>query len=848
MFSFEELYTKPRKAARSYSELLPWFAQIAPGLVLCQDGSLLAGYTLAGSDVEGREDFVADQKIDQLQAAFRALNDRVTMWTVQERRFVSGYPNNVFVSPVATAIDQQWRESLEKRKNAVLTQRVFLGYNFPNKSEAFFEALRAEVQAQDGNFFKALKEVVTRKLVDKGAIAQVRGQLAEMVGEFERVLTAFSGIVELQLGFKRIKDEEFLGELYARANLASPKGAVNVPAGGVYLNTYLATDTIVRQHDQFEFKGPSKSAYVAALSTTGTPLEAFSGDMDALMGVDAEYVLVQVFKFLDRQVAEKEIQDAEQFYKTEVKSVMTRTAERVFDTVSEKENTGNLALAQDAQQALVEMTTDDIAYGYYNMTLLAIGDSKRQAETSIETLASAMRARGYTVLRERQGLLPAILATVPGNANAIMRWKMVSAANLADLAPIRTISPGESTHPLFSRLAGTDVPPMIRFLTPHGVTYDFNPHATDLGHTAIIGGAGAGKTSLVTLLMTQFQKYKPSQTFIFDKDHSLMMATVLLGGKYTDFSAKGSKIVGTNPVRVMMKAGDDLRLRQWIEVVITAGGNDVSPQESQEIFVAIQQLRQTPESRWRLAAIVAYIAGSNKKLAAKLAPYVDTSDDEDDILGKGAFAPYFDNYDDNLELASLIAMECGGILENSRLASPFMDYVFWSIEQRLDGTTPTLIYVEEAWYMLSNQAFANKMEDWLRTFRKKRAFVVFATQALDELARLPNIGSFVTNIPCQILLPAVKNSVHQQADLYRDIFGINDEQLNLLSGAIPKRDYLLVKPDVTRLVSTQMPPLLIAINEATTQPLMREKVLEAQQAKHAGWEMKFVREVLNVAV
>ena len=115
------------------------------------------------------------------------------------------------------------------------------------------------------------------------------------------------------------------------------------------------------------------------------------------------------------------------------------------------------------------------------------------------------------------------------------------------------------------------------------------------------------------------------------------------------------------------------------------------------------------------------------------------------------------------------------------VASPFMDYAFYRIERSLDGSTPTLIYVEEAWYMLSNPAFASRMEDWLRTFRKKRAFVVFATQALDEIARLTNVGAIVSNIATQIFLPSMKASVHAQAQLYRDLFGTTDAQLALLA-------------------------------------------------------------------
>lgn len=857
MVSLEDLLSKPRKEARSFGEILPWFSQVAPGLIICQDGSLLAGYAFDGYDVEGQQDFETDQKIDQLQTALKTLGDRVTLWTVQERRFVSGYQNGDYANPIARLIDLQWEQSINRQRNARISQRMFLSFNFPNSSEAFFEAFRSELEENDGKVWPALSGLIKRRLSDRGAINKVRGQVGDMAIEFEKVLASFSGIVEQNLGFRRLEGEDFLGELYARANIASPRGPVRLQRGGadpisalakggIYLNTSLASDTLIRRQDQFEFKGPTRSAYVAALSTTGMPQEAYSGYMDDLMSMDCEYALVQCYRFIDRQVAEKAIQDAEMFYRSEVKSVLTRVFERLTDSESEKVNTGNLHLAQDAQDALVELTAGQVSYGYYNMTILAIGSSPKEAENAADLLASNLRANGFAILRERQGLMSAILTTMPGNANATLRWKLASTANLADLAPIRTISRGESTHPLFSRILGHDVPPLCRFLTPHGLTFDFNPHETDLGHTAVIGGAGSGKTSLVTLFVAQFQKYSPGQTFIFDKDHSLMVATVMLGGKHIDLGGRSGKGIGMNPVRIMLQNDDDLRLCQWIEVLIGAGGNNVTSNERQAIFTAIQGLRRSPKATWRLSALYALIAGADHDLAAKLAPYVDRTDDDD--TGAGPYAQYFDNEVDNFELTQMVGMECGGILESPQLASPFMDYAFYQIERRLDGSTPTFIYVEEAWYMLANQNFANKMEDWLRTFRKKRAFVVFATQSLDEIARLPNIGSFVTNIPTQILLPAVKSSVHQQADLYRDVFGINDNQLDLLARAIPKRDYLLVKPSVTRLVSTQMPPLLIAINEATTQPALRKAVIEAAAAGGPDWEVKFAKEVLHVDV
>lgn len=845
MLSFEDLFTKPRRAAKSYSELLPWFGMITPGLVLCQDGCVLAGFAYEGEDVEGKEDVQVDQRINALQTALRTLNDRCTMWTVQERRFTTGYPNNEFSNPVARLIDQQWEQACSERKNARLIQRLYISYNFPNKSEAFFEALRAELQEHDGKVMQAFGGLMRRRLSEKGAIARVRGQLADMAHEFEKVLGSFSGVVEKSMGFFRMENEDLLGDLYARANLASPRGPVHPPSHLAYLNTTLATDTFERQHDTLKFKGPAATRYVAALSTTGTPPEAHSHHIDNLMALDCEYVLVQCFRFLDRLPAEKAIQDAEMFYRTEVKSVVTRVAERLFNMESDKVNTGNLHLAEDAQQALVELTAGNVAYGYYNMTVLALGETQRQVEGAVDLLSSSLRANGFTVVRERHGLMSALLTTFPGNSNATLRWKLASAANLADLAPIRTISRGEPTHPLFSRVLGHEVPPLCRFLTPYGVAFDFNTHEGDLGHTAVIGGSGSGKTSLMLLLIAQFRKYNPSQTFIFDKDYSLMMATVLLGGKHIDMS-RNAKTRAMNPVRVMMQNNDDSRLRQWVEVLIGADGHHVTGPESTAVNTAIQQLRRSGEYNWKLSGLYALIAGQDQNLASKLAAYVDQSDEESGYGATGSHAHFFDNHEDDFALTNLVGMECGGILDDKKVASPFMDYAFYCIERSLNGTTPTLIYVEEAWYMLSNPAFASKMEDWLRTFRKKRAFVVFATQALDEIARLPNIGSFVTNIPTQIFLPSVKNSVHEQADLYRAVFGTTDAQLALLAQAIPKRDYLLVRPTVTRLVNTQMPPALLAINEGTIQDHKRAQLLEYAEAKGPDWELNFLREVLHV--
>jgi type IV secretion/conjugal transfer VirB4 family ATPase len=840
----DDLFTKPRRTAASYGELIPWFGMATDQIVICHDGSLLAAYAYAGADIEGAVDDDVNRRIDLLQTAMKQLTDRITLWSVQERRYDTSYPQAHYDNVVARLIDEQWAATCTDVPNARLTHRVYLGYSFPTRTEALLEQLRAEMEHSE-HALAALGAVLARRFSSRSAIASVQGQLAEMVEEFEGILGSFSSIVVGSLGFRRLAGDYLLGDLFGRANIASPPGPVSTPDRPVYLNTLLPADDLVRQGDLLEFRGPGRAVYCAALSTTGMPPEAYSLHVDRMLALPCEYLLVQTFRFIDRYLAEQAIQSAEQFYRMEVKSVAVRMFERITGIESDKVNTGNLVLAQDAQQALVDLTAGDLSYGYYNMTVLALGNTARDANRSADVIASALRSVGFAITRERQGLISGFLGSLPGNSRAQLRRYLASSANLADLAPIRTISRGEPRHELFCTVLGREVPAHVRFMTPHGVPYDFNTHAQDLGHAVVIGGSGSGKSTFMSLLIAQFLKFYPCQAFTFDKDHSMALLTTLLGGLCIDMAHPDRSGIRINPVRRMLADADDLGLLRWLDVLLSSGGDALSPESKEELSAAVQGLKDLGPQHWRLGTLYSLVNGSNKRLASRLAPYVDRSEREGSYA-KGAYSDFFDNDEDSFSLSNLVCMETGKLLQTPEVAAPFMDYAFYCIERRLDGRTPTMIYVEESWYMLANPTFEEKINDWLRTFRKKRAFVIFATQSPEELQRLQAWAAFISNVPTRIFLPALNDSVTATGPILRALFNLNDAQLELLSVAVPKRDYLLVKPAMTRLVQATMPRVLVAINEATGRSDLREKALEASRAGVFDWQLDYLKEVLHV--
>lgn len=848
MVNLSDLLHQPRRGASSLSELVPWFGLLPSGdLVLCHDGSLLAGFEFEGHSLEGVEHVQLNRQIDMLQSALRGMSDRITLWSVLERRYMTEYEVSDYISPVARRIDEEWGEKICRTAHARLTHLVFLGFRMGAQTDAFFDSVKHELEQPGGNILKALFRTIKRQVSTQGTVASVRGHLVEMSAEFEKTISSFEAIAGPQLGFQRLEGDSFLGALYSRINLASPPGPLRAPEKLSYLAQAIAADTLVRQGDLFEFRGPARNRFVAGLSTVGMPAENYSTHIDQLLNLDCEFAVCQMFQFLDVEVAQSTIQKAEMHYRMEVKSLPTRVAEKLLGKDLEKVNTGNLRLAEDAQEALAILTSSDIAYGYYAMTILAYGDSAIEANHSAGVISGVFRANGYSMTREVNGLMPAFLTTLPGNTKTALRKYLASSANVADLIPLRGVRSGDPEHRLFSELLGRQVPAMVRFMTAYGVPYDFSTHQMDLGHTAIIGGSGAGKTTLMHLVTSMFQKYYPCNTILFDKDYSMMLLTKLLGGQHIDISTKAGKRIGMNPVRRMLENDDELALRRWLEIVITAGSPEspLSGQENEELYAAIARVKVLGSPHWRLGSIYTQVKAANKGLALRLAPYVDRSDDALDISQSGAFSDFFDNEEDAFELSSIVGVETGKLLELSQVASPFMDYAFYCIEQKLDGKTPTMIYVEEAWYMLSNPVFAAKMDDWLRTFRKKKAFLVFATQALDEISQMKSVGAFIANVPTRIFLPSINDSVPANAPLYKAIFNLNDAQLTLLSEAIPKRDYLIVKASETKLVTADMPRLVIKINDATSREDMREKAVQMSSNGGDYWAEDFIKEVLH---
>lgn len=840
MVKAADLITIPRESGGSLAEMCPWISMVQDDKILTIDGMVLSGFEFSGMDVDGKTDEAINRQISILESALNTLDENITLWSYLDRRKVHWEDSAEFSNWYASACHDQLNKMFGDVV-PVFTHSLFIGYKLPNLTDSVTKKIALYSQ-DDANVFKATWEAIKDVFTGRGTVAVIKNQLAEMIVAFDSQLDTFQEMASNLVTLEKLRGEKLLGTLYKRMNPASKPGPLKESGHRWFLGSRMCSDVMVRNGTSIRFDGVTETKYVNVLSVIDEPEYVSSVHIDSMLHVDAEYTICQTFEILDKSTAKKIIEDAEQYYKNEVKSLGTRLAERVSGQEIDKINTGNSILAEEAQEALALLTTEGLTHGFHSTKIIIYADNEDLLRKSTNAVDAKMRINGYSLSKETTGLFGVYLSSLPGYNKINPRKYLASVDKIADLMPVRGKYSGETTNKCLSDGLKRTVPSHIMFATEAGVPYNFNFHVKDVGHALIIGGTGAGKTVFVNLAITEFQKYSPCRTYIFDKDYSMSVPVLLLGGTHIDGGKTGA--LATNPIKRFLKDNSVSVAAQWLKILLQSDGAKLSNENKEVISKALQMTMAGPSNSWHLATVYTYIRGHDQELASRLLPFIDISSGNSED-GVGIFSGYFDAEEDSFELSSILCFECSKIIKMEEICSAFLFYVTYCIEKSLDGTTPTFIYIEESWFYFKNPEFAEILEDWLRTLRKKLAFVVMVTQGAEEFKKIPCGETIVGLCPTKIFLPMITDMPEGERNNYKSLFGLNEEEFSMIENAIPKRDYIIKQPGITKLVISKMPDLTLASNGASAKETTRNQAIEMSLSQ-VNWEKKYIKEVLHV--
>ena len=722
---------------------LPYARLVDENTLLLRDGSLLTALQVPGLLFETEDTEALNAHAATREVMLRStLDSRFVMYHHVIRRRVEVELDAEFTDPLARHIDARWKE------------RLGSGSLFIN--DQFVTLIRRPARGKAGWVEKASKALNARKKdaveVDPKDLRSLRAAATGLVASLQPYGAALLGNYIGPKGFENSEILELLSALYN-----GEMRPVRRPAEDRDIGHFLPYRRASFGLDAMELRGSGEPDFASILSLKDYPDATSPGLLDSLLRLPYEMVVSESYAPSERTTARERMDLAIR----RLRSVDEEAQAERADMLAARDALGNGA----------------VGFGDHHLSVLVRERTLPRLDDATAACSAALADTGAIVVREDTNLEPAFWAQFPGNEQYIVRRAMISSANMASFGSLHGFALGQAD--------GNHWGEAVTLLeTTSATPFFFNFHHGDLGNFSVIGPSGSGKTVVMNFLAAQAQKFSP-RTILFDKDRGAELFVRGIGGRYD--SIRAGEPTGFNPLALPDTAGNKAFLRDWLGVLLKAEG----PEEEQTIAAAVDATYANDASLRRLRHFKELLSGSRRPQPGDLADRLGA------WIGEGEHAWMFDNPEDRLDLtARVLGFDMTALLENPRLRTPTMMYLFHRIEERLDGK-PTMILIDEGWKALDDEVFAARIRDWLKTLRKRNALVGFATQSARDALESRISTALVEQTATMVFMP---NSRARPED-YCDGFGLTEHELALIR-TLPahSRCFLVRQPDASVVV------------------------------------------------
>ncbi|MDQ7746884.1 conjugal transfer protein TrbE [Hydrogenophaga pseudoflava] len=761
MLNLSEYRQRPALLA----DWLPWAGLVAPGVVLNKDGSFQRTARFRGPDLDSATQGELVATTARLNNALRRLGSGWALYVDAERRPAADYPHSSFPEALSWLVDEERRAAFEESASHFESRYHFtLQYLPPEESRARAASLLYENRSSTG--------------------VDWRERLAAFIAETDRVFDLLDGVMP-EIAW--LQDAETLSYLHTTV---SPRTyPVAVPEVPFHLDALLVDAPLLGG-----LAPMLGDAHLRVTTVRGFPTSTWPGVLDDLNRLGFGYRWSTRFLCMDKAEAEKELGRLRRQWFAKRKNVLALLRETIFQQESPLVDTDAGNKAADADAALQELGSDQVAFGYVTATVTVLDADATAADEKLRMAERVIQGRGFVTIPETLNAVEAWLSSIPGNAYANVRQPIVSTLNLAHLMPVSAVWAGPE------RNRHLDGPPLVVTRTEGSTPFRLVTHVGDVGHTLVVGPTGMGKSVLLALLALQFRRYPGSRIFAFDMGRS-MRATVLgLGGEHYDLGSDGD--IAFQPLAGIDQEGYRSWAAEWVEGRLVHEGVAVGPDEKAAIWSALGSLAGAPREQRTLTGLSVLL--QSNALRQALAPYV---------LG-GAHGKLLDADIDRLGTADVQCFEMEELMGSRAAVMAVLGYLFARFEARFDGA-PTLLLLDESWLFLDDPVFAARIRQWLKTLRKKNVSVLFATQSLADIQGSSIAPAIVESCASRIFLPNPQATEPQVRSIY-EAFGLNRRQIEIVATAVPKRDYYYQSRLGNRLFDLDLGPVALAFAGAST--------------------------------
>jgi type IV secretion system protein VirB4 len=744
------------KEARA-GDRLPYARLLDEATVLLRDGSVMTALQVPGLLFETEDSEALNSHQATREVMLRStLDARFVLYHHVVRRRVEVDLEASFPDALSRHIDARWRERLGSGALFVNDQFVTLIRRPARGKAGLVERLHKKGRKAQGITEADPKDIRALKAAATGLLASLSSYGAQLLGDYR--------------GPQGATNNEILELLSALYN--GEVRPVRRPADDVDIGQMVPYRRVSFGLDAIEQRGSGAREFCSILGLKDYPEATSPGLLDALLRLPYEMVVCESYAPTERQTARERMDLAIRRLKSADEEAMAERA----DMLSARDELGNGA----------------VGFGDHHLTVMVRETDLGRLDDATAACAAALSDTGAIAVREDINLEPAFWGQFPGNEGYIVRRALISSANMASFGSFHGFALGSAANNHWG-----DAVTLLQ--TTSSTPFFFNFHHGDLGNFSVIGPSGSGKTVVMNFLAAQAQKFAP-RTILFDKDRGAELFIRGIGGRYD--AIRSGEPTGFNPLALPDNPANRAFLRDWLGVLLKADG----PEEEATIAGAVDAAYGNDASLRRLKHFRELLSGSRRPQPG------DLSDRLSAWIGTGEHAWLFDNADDRLDMsARVLGFDMTALLENPRLRTPVMMYLFHRVDERLDGK-PTIILIDEGWKALDDAIFAARIRDWLKTLRKRNALVGFATQSARDALDSRISTALVEQTATMIFMP---NS-RARAEDYCDGFGLTSHELALIR-TLPahSRCFLVRQPDasvVVRLDLSGAPEVLTVLS------------------------------------
>jgi type IV secretion system protein VirB4 len=751
---------------------LPWcfITRYGEGVVVQKDGVLQRTFAYRAPDVDSSGPLEISGITFRLNDAVKRLGSGWAVFIEACRFFTTEYPQNTayasggFTSLAPYLIDRE-REAAFSAAGSHFESSYYITFTWKPPSENIKKLTRMFIAAAEED----------------------AGTIQENVTLFMDETNGIAALLANNMLIAPLNNDQTVAYLHSAVSLN--RHPIRFPHTQILLDRVLPDMAL--QNSNTMMLG---DYYIPIIGVNDFPDSTYPAILDGLNRARLEYRWVTRYLCLDKEDGKKEAAKKEKAHRgnreTFLQTFMKNTSSDGGG--GGVRNHGAEVKEADSIAAAIEIETDEASLGYYTSSVMVWDRDLKTARKKADVVRAIINGAGFTCKEETFNALEAWKAMMPGQCLANFRALPVMSYNFSHVLPLSSVWAGQRFNEHAHNVSGVGIP-HITCSTAEGTPFFLNINVNDVGHTAVWGPTGAGKSTFLNLLEAQFLKYQGAQVIVFDKGRSCRALCLACGGLFYEPAADNSAGVAFQPLRDLETDLDMDDAQDFIETAITVANKEyvISAPMRTAIKEYLDLLREKPPETRTITTFVhyanAYIDPELGRPVFKqlLGDYLWAGGKYGKIFDSAASAISLDNRFTVFEMEELMQRGDGCVV-------PALVYLFNLVEKKFDGRLSMLV-LDEAWLFLKHPVFADKLAEWLKVLRKRNVYVIFATQDVADVEKSPLKTTVVQQCLTKIYLADPAAMTVTMREVYR-AFGLSEPEINLIATARMKRDYFYTSP------------------------------------------------------